>query len=749
MIFHIGVREPSAEGVCRRRKRNTDDEEGKIENKKGKRSKSLQLADTSHKDATIEENGNYSRATEAGTSHLNLSYESETEEKQQPAEKHDSSGEVTGHSDKDNAEALREMLHRALPEENKFKQNPDSDVDSLSSISLEGYNSERFSSGHETDVDSDNFELFMPETFVDMVPFHANVILSSRRNSKATGIGQFTASSRGPSRTASKKSRRSIDSRRDSRSTTHGVYPDHHLDSRRSSKATTHGFHSDLHHDTRRGSRATTHGYQHDSRRRSSHGLHADMHRRPSNMFHQSPLATIEDNHTLQDSPRQTSKKTWINQSPTCPKRWDSSRNASIKKSPLAADTSAQSEDKYSPSCPKKWDPSRNASLKRSPLAASKSSPSCLKKCDPASNASIKTSPSPSPKFPPKVRLSLTPEHIMDDVYINSIEDDWDSEVEERTTFMSVLKNPKHYKLGFAYMFTRVAQGLTTAYMPLFLTDHLKYGMIAIAYFPLVILISGVMASFGGKKLNTILGNKWTFCLGSVMVMGASGWFFLLTEETRNVTYVPAFMSGCGTSIMFVTTLALAAEFVDADRKSGAFLMSSMGFFAKIATGVLFCLLQEFSPDPTGPDYVQYTHYVFALAPGVSALGGLVAFIIFIPATIQCKPIIATEDAETQTDETSFASTASVLDVIKEDVDTNAEATCSSYFNAIEEESDTESWEAFKNEIMGSEVIKEEEENVNGEQSEIIENKTEESEILGNEKLSNNELEEEEWDTAM
>ena len=59
---------------------------------------------------------------------------------------------------------------------------------------------------------------------------------------------------------------------------------------------------------------------------------------------------------------------------------------------------------------------------------------------------------------------------------------------------------------------------------------------------------------------------QWTFCLGSVMVMGASGWFFLLTEENRDVTYVPAVLSGCGTSIMFVTTLALAAEFVDADR---------------------------------------------------------------------------------------------------------------------------------------------------------------------------------------
>jgi hypothetical protein len=59
---------------------------------------------------------------------------------------------------------------------------------------------------------------------------------------------------------------------------------------------------------------------------------------------------------------------------------------------------------------------------------------------------------------------------------------------------------------------------------------------------------------------------QWTFCLGSILVMGASGWFYLLTKGTRLVMYIPAIMSGAGTSIMYVTTLALAAEFVDTDR---------------------------------------------------------------------------------------------------------------------------------------------------------------------------------------
>ncbi|EDO49779.1 predicted protein [Nematostella vectensis] len=160
--------------------------------------------------------------------------------------------------------------------------------------------------------------------------------------------------------------------------------------------------------------------------------------------------------------------------------------------------------------------------------------------------------------------------------------------------------NPMFYKIGFAYMCTRMAQNVTNAYFPIFLTDHLKFGKQAIAYFPLVTLISGVFASVATKTLNRILGNKWTFCVGALVVMGSSLWFYSLTKETRSATYAPAIMSGCGTSIMFVTTLALAAELVDQDRSSGAFVMASMSFLSKIVLGTLFFFLQELTPKSSG-----------------------------------------------------------------------------------------------------------------------------------------------------
>ncbi|XP_048589474.1 major facilitator superfamily domain-containing protein 12 [Nematostella vectensis] len=219
--------------------------------------------------------------------------------------------------------------------------------------------------------------------------------------------------------------------------------------------------------------------------------------------------------------------------------------------------------------------------------------------------------------------------------------------------------NPMFYKIGFAYMCTRMAQNVTNAYFPIFLTDHLKFGKQAIAYFPLVTLISGVFASVATKTLNRILGNKWTFCVGALVVMGSSLWFYSLTKETRSATYAPAIMSGCGTSIMFVTTLALAAELVDQDRSSGAFVMASMSFLSKIVLGTLFFFLQELAPKSSGAtecaECLRYVHYVFSLTPGVSAFLGLVGFFIFIPATVKCRTITHTVDAETQTDASIFA----------------------------------------------------------------------------------------------
>lgn len=106
-------------------------------------------------------------------------------------------------ANEDSAKVLREILKKTLPDEQVTKDNDNNSVDSD-----DGYTSEGMSI-----ADSDNFELFMPMTFVDMVPV-PDVILSSRRNSKVSGIGQFISSSRGPSRTASRKFQRSASQKR-------------------------------------------------------------------------------------------------------------------------------------------------------------------------------------------------------------------------------------------------------------------------------------------------------------------------------------------------------------------------------------------------------------------------------------------------------------------------------------------------------------------------------------------------------
>lgn len=142
----------------------------------------------------------------------------------------------------DNAKTLRETI----PDEQDSQENGrKNDNDSLHSDDV-------FASEGMPINDCDNFELFMPKTFIDMVPV-PNVILSSRHNSGSSGIGQLMSGSRGPSGTASKIFQRStsqiVDSRRNSKSyqgfrdsrrssNMHQQFGDHRVISRHNSRET-------------------------------------------------------------------------------------------------------------------------------------------------------------------------------------------------------------------------------------------------------------------------------------------------------------------------------------------------------------------------------------------------------------------------------------------------------------------------------------------------------------------------------
>lgn len=93
-----------------------------------------------------------------------------------------------------------------------------------------------------------------------------------------------------------------------------------------------------------------------------------------------------------------------------------------------------------------------------------------------------------------------------------------------------------------------------------------------------------------------VLSLQWTYSLAAVLAAGSSAWFYLQTESGRNAVYCAAILVGCGGSVMYVTSLALAGKLIGENKESGAFVFASMAVLAKVACGIAIFITQEFFP---------------------------------------------------------------------------------------------------------------------------------------------------------
>ena len=57
-----------------------------------------------------------------------------------------------------------------------------------------------------------------------------------------------------------------------------------------------------------------------------------------------------------------------------------------------------------------------------------------------------------------------------------------------------------------------------------------------------------------------------TYLIGSLLVIGASVYYYFQTTELKLSTYAPVILTGSGMSIMYVMALTFAAELVKADK---------------------------------------------------------------------------------------------------------------------------------------------------------------------------------------
>lgn len=224
-------------------------------------------------------------------------------------------------------------------------------------------------------------------------------------------------------------------------------------------------------------------------------------------------------------------------------------------------------------------------------------------------------------------------------------------------TWRQWFKDPKFYAMGVVYTCTRITVNVSQSYFPFYLTDALHFQKEAIAYFPLVILVSGAFSSVMVKNISKRLGTKWTFCIASAVVICACAWFYVQTISARDAVYAAAFVMGSGNSVMLVTVLSMTADMIGLDKASGGFVYSFMGFLDKGFVGVVVLIIQTFYPDsPEGvtcEQCIMYVRLVFSLAPGISALIAMVivAFVFKSHLVLSCRPRVETIHQCTQTEE--------------------------------------------------------------------------------------------------
>ncbi|XP_040846406.1 major facilitator superfamily domain-containing protein 12 [Ochotona curzoniae] len=188
------------------------------------------------------------------------------------------------------------------------------------------------------------------------------------------------------------------------------------------------------------------------------------------------------------------------------------------------------------------------------------------------------------------------------------------------------LREPAFYQVGVLYMSTRLIVNLSQAYMAMYLTYSLHLPKRFIATIPLVMYLSGFLASFLMKPVNRCLGRNLTYFLGLLVVLAFAAWAALVGAMGAAV-YAGAVLLGAGCATILVTSLAMTADLIGPHTHSGAFVYGAMSFSDKVANGLAVMAIQSLHPCPSElccKACVGFYHWVMvAVTGGVGVVAAL------------------------------------------------------------------------------------------------------------------------------
>jgi len=215
------------------------------------------------------------------------------------------------------------------------------------------------------------------------------------------------------------------------------------------------------------------------------------------------------------------------------------------------------------------------------------------------------------------------------------------------------LRDPKLYKVAIIFTCTSLVRNTVYTYLPLFLTERLQFAKEAVAYFPLVLLISAAFSSITCGKLNKKIGTKWSYLLAAAIVICGVVWSYFQTPPTKQMAYGPVVLIGSGISVMFVMSLAFITELIGDNKDTSGLVISIIVVINRVSSGGIVIGIQSFYPEKDSNSNEAISHYVqhvFVMAPGLLTLVGSLLVLSLPPSVLACRTK-GLKDKDIQADE--------------------------------------------------------------------------------------------------
>ncbi|XP_022803748.1 uncharacterized protein LOC111341063 isoform X2 [Stylophora pistillata] len=202
------------------------------------------------------------------------------------------------------------------------------------------------------------------------------------------------------------------------------------------------------------------------------------------------------------------------------------------------------------------------------------------------------------------------------------------------------LRDPNLYKVAIIFTCSYLAQDSVYGYLPLYLTERLLFAKEAIAYFPIILLVSASFSSSICNGLNKRIGSKWSYLLAGSIVIGCAVWSYFQTISTRQSTYAQVIIMGSGLSIIHVMALVFITELIGENKETSGSVFAIITVISRLSSGGLVIGIQKFYPEErtsSNGEVSNYVRHVFAMAPGILTLVGSLLVLLYQPSNVSCR----------------------------------------------------------------------------------------------------------------